>query len=532
MAGITQYQPYGLPGISRSFIAKAEAAGFIAAHAVSVVDQYRFPQIPYSFDAEHRAFLLDLQRCLSIPLTGDSFPGGTISPVDIITQNDIRYYGAIEDGVTDNSVAIQAAIDFAEQDALLNRGRGKILIPCVTGLGYMCDADIQLKAQTLITGGGMIKFSGTYGFESNGIKNWWIDGITIVGSKTAGQIGIYSHNGSGRWWIQNCQMFDFPISLFLTKTYVCRIQNNYIYPTGMDNITLIKMTRGEGNCSKGTEYGIVNAINISDNILSEYSAGVSPTPLIHIGDSALAPIDPKALTHAKAIRIYNNSFSGKLAENAIKVENTRTVVIENNWFERLMGPAVYLAGQHGYNDIIRANGFRGNNNDDSMDPAIKIDSTINWPHTRVTIAQNEFQSIHANHNFLEADYVNGLVLDSNYGMTPARTIITNSTGVDIRQSEWTHIVHTFTDEDATPSVKFRKLCKTANTAATTITMFDDGTIGEPVTILIDDANTTIDFTGTNLKGNGGADWSPASGDHMIGIFDGTDWFFNVSDNIS
>ena len=113
MAGITQYQPYGLPGIVRSFAAKAAAvAGFIATDAVSVFDQYRFPQIPYSFDAEHRAFLLDLQRSLSVPLTGDSFPGGSISPVDIITRGpwiDVRAYGAVGDGVTDDTAAIQAA---------------------------------------------------------------------------------------------------------------------------------------------------------------------------------------------------------------------------------------------------------------------------------------------------------------------------------------------------------------------------------------------------------------------------------------
>lgn len=110
MAGITQYQPYGLPGILRSFVAKSPVAGFVATFPVSVLDQYRFPQIPYSFDAEHRAFLLDLQRCLSVPLTGDSFPGGIVSPVDVITRNNVKYYGAVGDGVTDDTAAITAAL--------------------------------------------------------------------------------------------------------------------------------------------------------------------------------------------------------------------------------------------------------------------------------------------------------------------------------------------------------------------------------------------------------------------------------------
>lgn len=86
----------------------------------------------------------------------------------------------------------------------------------------------------------------------------------------------------------------------------------------------------------------------------------------------------------------------------------------------------------------------------------------------------------------------------------------------------------FTDGDATPSVSTDRHFKTANTSPTTITMFDDGTDGKLITVLIDDANTTIDFTSTNLKGNGGADWSPSSGDIMTGIYDGTNWYFDVT----
>jgi hypothetical protein len=89
---------------------------------------------------------------------------------------------------------------------------------------------------------------------------------------------------------------------------------------------------------------------------------------------------------------------------------------------------------------------------------------------------------------------------------------------------------TFTDQDATPDVSAARNFKTANTAATTITMFDGGTAGQEIVVVIGDALTTIDFTGTNLKGNGGADWSPASGDHLRATFDGTDWYCECFDN--
>lgn len=87
--------------------------------------------------------------------------------------------------------------------------------------------------------------------------------------------------------------------------------------------------------------------------------------------------------------------------------------------------------------------------------------------------------------------------------------------------------------DTTPSVAVggkRTSFKTQSTSPTTITMFDDGVVGQEITVLFEDANTTIDFTGTNLKGNAGADFVGAVGDVMTCIFDGTNWFCQVHDN--
>jgi hypothetical protein len=88
----------------------------------------------------------------------------------------------------------------------------------------------------------------------------------------------------------------------------------------------------------------------------------------------------------------------------------------------------------------------------------------------------------------------------------------------------------FTDGDTTPSVRNRKAFRTANTNATTITTFDEGYPGQLINVIIADGNTTIDFTDTNLKGNAGVDWSPASGDSLWCLFDGTNWHCHISDN--
>jgi hypothetical protein len=92
------------------------------------------------------------------------------------------------------------------------------------------------------------------------------------------------------------------------------------------------------------------------------------------------------------------------------------------------------------------------------------------------------------------------------------------------------LVQTFADQDATPSVLGHDLWKTGNSTATSITDFDNGRVGQVIRVIIKDANTTIDFTGSGLKGNAGVDWSPTTNDHMTCVYDGTDWFCDVSDN--
>lgn len=52
-------------------------------------------------------------------------------------------------------------------------------------------------------------------------------------------------------------------------------------------------------------------------------------------------------------------------------------------------------------------------------------------------------------------------------------------------------IQAFSDADATPDVTGYSTFKTANTGSTTITDFDGGAIGQKITVLINDANTTI-----------------------------------------
>jgi hypothetical protein len=86
---------------------------------------------------------------------------------------------------------------------------------------------------------------------------------------------------------------------------------------------------------------------------------------------------------------------------------------------------------------------------------------------------------------------------------------------------------TFADGDTTPSLNGNFTFHTANTGATTITNFDDMVYGEEYLIVFKDANTTIDFSGTNLKGNNNVDYTGALNEALKVTFDGTNKYCTI-----
>jgi hypothetical protein len=79
----------------------------------------------------------------------------------------------------------------------------------------------------------------------------------------------------------------------------------------------------------------------------------------------------------------------------------------------------------------------------------------------------------------------------------------------------------FANADTTPSVLGGRLFLTANAGATSITMFDDGYVGQEITVIFGDANTTL-VDGGNLKLNGNFT-TPAADSTWKGVFNGTNW---------
>jgi hypothetical protein len=88
----------------------------------------------------------------------------------------------------------------------------------------------------------------------------------------------------------------------------------------------------------------------------------------------------------------------------------------------------------------------------------------------------------------------------------------------------------FADGDGTPAVDKGNLFETNNSSVTTISDFTREYEGQTITVIFTDPNTTVNFAGSNLKGNAGADWAPQVNDHMVCTKGSTYWHCVVSNN--
>lgn len=95
---------------------------------------------------------------------------------------------------------------------------------------------------------------------------------------------------------------------------------------------------------------------------------------------------------------------------------------------------------------------------------------------------------------------------------------------DIAQSEDNYLPN----NDATPDVSSGNVWRVFNTNPTTYTDLDGlAQDGETKFIHFENANTTIDFSGTNLIGNNGVDWTPATGDAMRCTYYNNKWYCSI-----
>jgi len=223
---------------------------------------------------------------------------------------------------------------------------------------------------------------------------------------------------------------------------------------------------------------------------------------------------------ANTWHISGNDIEGNYL-GGIYAPSLRSFAILCNYYEPYSGSPnspILMEGEAG--DVIEAGIIAGNmlsNGGYSIDYGIKL---VDGGALRgVEIAGNWLGNYDTAAIMSTSGTLKDLNIHDNYYGTSAAGVALHETGG----------FKTLYVNNTTPSVDGWNLFKTANTGATTISMLDDGVAGQRIIIIFGDSLTTIDFTGTNLKGNGGVDWSPSEGDWMECVFDGSNWYCSCHD---
>lgn len=182
----------------------------------------------------------------------DLFDGGydvPIKPSDIITKGpwvDVRAYGAVGDGTTDDTTAVQNAINSitdVEQSLLISDGE------------FLVTGALTLQTGLKIKGTGTLKFSvgaTAYIFDCTNLSNIIIDGIKITVTADAAvdaNQGLFLLNTSNGITIKNCDIVSTNrtvlriTGLGATASTDIYIRDNKIKATGANVFTVYTSQR-------------------------------------------------------------------------------------------------------------------------------------------------------------------------------------------------------------------------------------------------------------------------------------------------
>jgi len=330
------------------------------------------------------------------------------------------------------------------------------------------------------------------GIYAQGAENTLIEGNTIKGTHTGAvvfveqlapgaigatnvtQVDIVNNSilNAGQWGIYVGDPNDFGAS-----TGFGRISGNAINTTVKDGIKIVRRGR----------------ISITNNIIDATTLrGIYVANTVTVGQRELISISGNTirnpvlsgmeLVYCSELRVADNSVKGS-GLNSIYVDNSSDVIVSGN--------------------LLENHAQRG----------LQFTSTVTRP-----MAQNNM--IRGNN----AAGTIGMLLDAQG--TYSGNMVTNH--VTDFAGTWKDM-RTLTANSTTPSVLYGHAFVTANTAGTLISNLLDGYDGQEVVMLIRDTLTTIDFTASNMKGNGGVDWAAPINGSMRCIYNKAlgSWFCTV-----
>jgi len=439
----------------------------------------------------------------------------------------VKDYGAVGDGSTNDTTAIQNAFNAVptsggtvfipagtyQCSALLTHTTGPIrIMGAGVGISFLrfttssgglsftfpsientCVVD-NLSLLTSVAGGGTA-LNLSWPTTSSGINNtcilynlhiypstisthYWTNGIVLTNAWNGLAYAVYFRGKT------NTVSSSIAFSLLGGSTD-CHFINCYVYFAG------IALSVG-GTC-EGVVVNSCTFVYITTGISAVTTAKMPGTAIIN--------------THINAFSICIN-FTNRV----------QTTIIGNLLFKRQDSNSNYVAVQLVASDLnhITGNMIRGVGTGGTSNGIVVISGDSN------TITNNVFQ------DQTTAIWLQGgaghCVVSNNHKSSGATHIINTGVSNILHSNYPVDAVTAFTTNSTTPDVGGAQsdLFDTANTVATTITNFLNGSIGQHISLLANDANTTIQHN-VNMILRGGVSHTMANGEIMTLRKDATVW---------
>lgn len=470
-----------------------------------------------------------------------------------------EWWGALADDSTDNTTAIQAAMDvhaeggvvsFTEgvyrfTNLVINQAKLEPLILQGVGGAFF---DGSNQSGTVLA---CVAASGTALSDANTNFHLTLKNFTMVDLNNNADAGIkFTGNSSFHVW-ENVNVYDFNkvnvygvdlIDVNTVQMTDCEFGRN---PNGFAFRILGTAGGVPGNMVfNSCVFGLVDPSDKTKRGLTiDSGAGVA---VGFVFSGCVAAGSDNAIYLAGDIR--NINYQGSVESNGMTLEEA---LIEINdgligaTFDVHMNNHQAIAGNTA-NYGFKFNRVSGQIKNVKINPSVCVDFQtfanggffVNIDETKAT----GFQDVEITHPTFAVTTAGFIGYDNGAGAVDHDPTTFQGNGGFMKITRWDgyHAPITFTDSDATPAVSGGADgandggIYNTNTTAVTITFFDQGYVGQRI-IVISKGAITYDVTGTNLKG-GTVDLVTASGDLTQWYFDGTDWilmrFIDQSDDLS